>query len=78
MPKGPNGEKRPANAFEAAIVTAKILSGEITEEVSPQREGGLAGGQTRAKKLSSEQRSEIARKAAKARWKKASDSSSRS
>lgn len=32
------------------------------------RKGGLKGGQARAEKLTSEQRSEIARKAAKARW----------
>jgi hypothetical protein len=34
------------------------------------REGGLKGGKARARKLSPEQRSEIARKAAQARWKK--------
>jgi hypothetical protein len=33
------------------------------------RKGGLKGGRERAKKLSKERRSEIARKAAKARWK---------
>lgn len=34
------------------------------------RLGGLKGGKARAKKLTAEQRSAIARKAAKARWKK--------
>jgi hypothetical protein len=34
------------------------------------RRGGLKGGKARAGKLSPEQRSEIARKAAKARWAK--------
>ena len=33
-----------------------------------QREGGLKGGKARADKLSPEERSEIAKKAAKARW----------
>lgn len=33
------------------------------------RKGGLKGGKTRAAKLTKEQRSESARKAAKARWK---------
>jgi len=33
------------------------------------RRGGLKGGKARAKKLSAERRSEIAREAAKARWK---------
>jgi general stress protein YciG len=32
------------------------------------RKGGLAGGKARAEKLSPEKRSEIARKAAQARW----------
>jgi hypothetical protein len=34
------------------------------------RQGGLIGGKARAKQLSAEQRREIARKAAQARWKK--------
>ena len=34
------------------------------------RLGGLKGGKARAEKLSKEERSEIARKAAQARWKK--------
>ena len=34
------------------------------------RRGGLKGGKARAEKLTKEQRSEIARKAAKARWAK--------
>jgi hypothetical protein len=34
------------------------------------RSGGLKGGKARAQKLSPEQRSEIARKAAEARWSK--------
>ncbi|MEO6306883.1 MAG: hypothetical protein ABIO96_12955 [Nitrospiraceae bacterium] len=36
------------------------------------RLGGLKGGKARAAKLSKKQRAEIARKAAKARWKRAS------
>lgn len=34
------------------------------------RKGGLKGGTARAKKLTAEERSEIAKKAAKARWEK--------
>lgn len=34
------------------------------------REGGLKGGKSRAAKLTPEQRSEIAKKAAQSRWKK--------
>jgi hypothetical protein len=36
--------------------------------VSLGRRGGLKGGRARAEKLTAEQRSEIARKAAQARW----------
>ena len=38
--------------------------------VQAGRLGGLKGGKARAKRLSSSQRSEVARKAAKARWKR--------
>ena len=38
--------------------------------VSLGRRGGLKGGRARAEKLDKERRSEIARQAAKARWKK--------
>jgi len=37
------------------------------------RKGGLKGGRARADKLTSQQRSEIARKAAEARWDRRSD-----
>jgi hypothetical protein len=52
---------------------------QATREVPPpapkpakpaQRKGGLKGGASRAAKLTPEQRSEIARVAAQARWKK--------
>jgi hypothetical protein len=36
--------------------------------VAPGRRGGLKGGKARAAKLTAEQRSEVARKAAMARW----------
>jgi hypothetical protein len=37
-----------------------------------RRKGGLKGGEARAAKLTSEERSEAARRAAQARWKKTS------
>lgn len=49
----------------------KEATGERDEPSQAQingHNGGLKGGKARAKKLSPEQRSEIARKAAKARW----------
>ena len=32
MPKGPRGEKRPADAVSRAIMVAKIATGEIEDE----------------------------------------------
>jgi hypothetical protein len=78
VPRGPKGEKRPADVIGAAIMIAKIATGEIEEEAaSPESEGkdpaavalGSRGGKARAASLGSKKRSEIARKAAKARWK---------
>ncbi len=73
MPKGPNGQKRPADAIGCAVHVAKIATGEIGEDVPDPgkeyaRKGGLKGGRARAAKLTPEQRKEIARKAANARW----------
>lgn len=69
MPRGPKGERRPGDVIGAAIMVGRIATGEIGESGSrtPKRaKGGLA----RAKTLTEEQRSEIARTAAAARWKK--------
>ena len=69
MPKGPNGEKRPADAVGCAVHVAKIATGELEEELpSNTRNGGLKGGKARAEALTPERRSEIAKKAAKTRW----------
>lgn len=74
MPKGPRGQKRPADVIGAAIMAAKIATGEIIETVeekvkSAAAELGRRGGKARAANLSKKKRAEIARKAAKARWK---------
>ncbi len=39
-----------------------------TDENAKGRKGGLVGGKARAEKLTAEQRSEIAKKAAQSRW----------
>ncbi len=71
MPKGPKGQKRAADVIKNAVTVMKIATGEV-EEVIPSagRAGGIKGGRARAKSLSHSQRSEIARVAAEARWKK--------
>lgn len=71
MPKGPQGQKRPADVVGTAVHVAKIATGEIEETTYTQpakRKGGIAGGRARATALTSERRSEIARQAANARW----------
>ncbi len=74
MPKGPRGQKRPADVIGAAIHVAKIATGEIGEKPDESkafaRKGGIKGGASRAKKLTPEQRQDIAKLAASARWKK--------
>ena len=73
MPKGPQGQKRPADVIGAAIKVAKIATGEIEDTTDGKeyaRKGGLKGGPARAKKLSAKRRKAIAVKAAKSRWHK--------
>lgn len=73
MPKGPKGEKRPADVIGNAVHVMRIATGEEEENLSTahhERAGGRKGGKARADALSPEQRSEIARAAAEARWKK--------
>lgn len=76
MPKGPRGEKRPADVIGNAVHIMRIATGEVEDNPVEQgkeyaRKGGLKGGRARAMKLTREQRIEIARIAAEARWKKA-------
>jgi hypothetical protein len=73
MPRGPKGEKRPADVIGNAVHVMRVATGEIDESTgsAPNRsKGGVKGGKARAVKLSDRQRSEIARLAAEARWKK--------
>lgn len=76
-------KKRPAdlNRLAASIVAdatdekpADPYEGKNPAAVELGRQGGLKGGRARAEKLTPEQRSEIARKAARARWKTAGNS----
>lgn len=73
MPRGPKGEKRPADVSARAVMIAKIAIGEIEHTKANAasalaRLGGLKGGNARATKLSPEKRREIAKKAASMRW----------
>ena len=73
--------KLPKDSNQRAVIIAQMATGEIPkipEETdliklaasAMGRKGGLKGGNARAKSLSSKRRSEIAKKAAAARWHK--------
>jgi hypothetical protein len=77
VPKGPQGQKRPADVNRNAVLIARIAMGEAGDDVaSPGSEGknpaavilGRMGGVARARGMSAKKRREIAKKAAKARW----------
>lgn len=75
MPKGPQGQKRPADVIGAAVMVAKIATAEMEDTRDDpakehHRRGGEKGGPARAAKLTAEQRAEVASHAAQARWKK--------
>ncbi len=74
MPKGPKGEKRPADVIGSAVKVMQIATGEIEEDIDDDGKDkaaqalGRLGGHARAKKLSKKRRREIARNAARKRW----------
>lgn len=79
MPKGPKGEKRPADVVANAVKVMKIATGEEEEEFdTPEAQGkdpaavsmGKRGGKARAEKMTPERRAEIAKRAAEKRWSK--------
>lgn len=76
MPKGPKGEKRPADVIGNAVRVMRIATGEEEEEFEGKGDDGKdkaaqslgrRGGKARAEKLTAEERSAIAKKAAQAR-----------
>jgi hypothetical protein len=78
MPRGPKGEKRPADVIGNAVKVMRIATGEEAEDYGPTPESqgknqaavapGRMGGKARAAGMSAKKRREIAKKAAKARW----------
>jgi len=74
-------KKLPKDVNERAVMIAQMATGEV-EKIPEEtdliklaasamgRKGGLKGGKARAKSLSAKRRSEIAKKAAAARWNK--------
>lgn len=79
MPKGPGGQKRPADVIGAAVKVMRIATGEESEDIeTPESQGkdphasalGRKGAAARAKATTPAQRKAIAKKAAAKRWKK--------
>ena len=79
MPKGPQGQWRPAAAGALAVHVCKIVTGEIAETYDPPRKASgntsasrraSAAGKARARALTPKRRREIAVAAAEARWEK--------
>jgi len=73
MPKGPKGQKRPADVIANAVQVMRIATGETEEQIQPKDAAatlGRLGGIARAKKTTKTQRRRIALKAARARWKR--------
>jgi hypothetical protein len=71
MPRGPQGQKRPADVIGCAVMVGRIATGDVTEILtnpSGKVRSGKAGSKARAEKLSQEERAVIAKKAAAQRW----------
>jgi hypothetical protein len=75
MPKGPKGQRRPADVIGNAVKVMRIATGEETDDVKDDGKDpaakslGSRGGKARAAKLSDKRKKEIAKRAAAARWK---------
>jgi hypothetical protein len=73
MPRGPRGEKRPADVIGNAVKVMRIATGEETEDVAVTTgrvRSGKAGAAARALSLPREERTKIAKHAAAKRWQK--------
>jgi hypothetical protein len=75
MPKGPKGERRPADVIGAAVKVMRIATGEETEAPAKPKNAaksaaGKKGGAARMAPVDPQKRREIAQKAAASRWAK--------
>jgi hypothetical protein len=75
MPRGPKGQKRPADVIGNAVKVMRILTGEEQEDFGADdgkdkaaQSLGRRGGAARARSLTPAQRKKIAKKAAATRW----------
>ncbi len=76
MPRGPKGQKRPADVISNAVHVMRIATGEIEEKLTDDGKNkaavelGRKGGIARSESLSAKKRRQIARNAAQARWRR--------
>jgi hypothetical protein len=76
MPRGPKGEKRPADVIGNAVKVMRIATGDETEVLTDDGKNAAAvalgrmGGKARAEGMTAKRRKEIAKKAAAKRWSK--------
>ncbi len=76
MPKGPKGERRPADVIGNAVKVMRIATGEEADSIANDGKDpaakalGAKGGAARAKAMTPERRAQIARSAAEKRWEK--------
>ena len=74
MPKGPKGQKRPADVIGNAVKVMRIATGEEEDVVKDDGKDpaakslGARGGKARAAALSKKRKTEIAKAAAAKRW----------
>ena len=71
MPRGPNGEWRPADPNACAVHVGRILTGEIEETFeapADRRRAASESARARASKMTPEERSASAKRASNARW----------
>jgi len=76
MPRGPKGQRRPADVISNAVHVMRIATGEIADTLTEDGRNAAAvalgrkGGMARAKTTTKAERVKIAKKGAKARWRK--------
>ena len=71
MPKGPQGQKRPADVTKNAVQVMRIATGQESDTPAPKSaaaELGSKGGKARAAKLDKSERQAIAKRGAAKRW----------
>lgn len=71
MPKGPQGQQRPADVIGVAIGVVRLSVGDAVEQLrapSGRVRSGISGAKARASGMMTVQRSAVAKKAAATRW----------